>query len=264
MKQNLKTYLTAINAAILGGIEVMKVYESDDFGTEIKADNSPVTLADKNSSDVIIKELQATSLPILCEEIPIPPFEERKKWKKLWLVDPLDGTKEFIKKTDNFCVNIALIENEKPVFGVIYVPITKKLFFGGEKKGTYKINNVENKLTEEEIISALKLDIPPEKDVKIIIGGCYNIDNNTIDTLKEHEILFSKRQYVSLPSAIKFCHIAEGKSDVYPRLYPCMEWDTAAGHSIVKTAGYNVFDINTGKELLYNKKELLNPYVIVK
>lgn len=264
MEEDIKTYLIAINAAILGGIEVMKVYDSGNFETEIKDDNSPVTLADKNSSDVIIKELEKTNIPILCEEITPPTYKERKKWKKLWVVDPLDGTKEFIKKTDSFCVNIALIEDESPVFGVIYIPVKKELYYGGKKYGTYKIENVSGILKLDNIVSALKLKVPVKNDVKIVIGAYGRIKNDLIELLIHHNIVFSDRYYVSLPSAIKFCHLAEGKSDVYPRLYPCMEWDTAAGHAIVQGIGKEIYDLDTNLPLVYNKEDLYSPFFIVK
>ena len=133
MKNIPNNYLTAINAAILGGREILKIIESGDFNTQIKSDNSPVTLADKNSSKKIIIELSKTGIPILSEEVLPPPFKVREKWTKLWIVDPLDGTKEFIKRTNNFCVNIGLVENCNPTFGVIYIPITNTIYFGGKE-----------------------------------------------------------------------------------------------------------------------------------
>ena len=140
----MKIYLDlAVKAALLAGEEILKVYndETSDFGVEIKADNSPLTIADKMSNDVICKELKSSCLPILSEEIKNNPYNERKEWDSLWIVDPLDGTKEFIKRNGEFTVNIALIKDETPILGVIYIPVKKTLYFGAKSEGSYKIEN---------------------------------------------------------------------------------------------------------------------------
>lgn len=264
MKKISDNYLTAIKAAILGGEKIMQVYQSGDFKTEIKEDNSPVTLADKNSSDIIIKELTKTNIPILSEEVISPNYKERKKWSQLWIVDPLDGTKEFIKKTDLFCVNIGLIENKKPIFGVIYIPTKKTIYFGGQSFGSYKLNYYNQKINTSEIEKAIKLTSSDSKKEQIITGGKYYLDEKTKFVLKKNNITYNENDYIALPSAIKFCEIAEGNSDIYPRVYPCMEWDTASGHAIVQGVGKEIYDLNTNLPLLYNKEDLFSPFFIAK
>ena len=242
----------------------MQIYRSGNFKTEIKADNSPVTLADKNSSDIIIKELIKTNIPILSEEVVSPDYKKRKNWKQLWIVDPLDGTKEFIKKTNLFCVNIGLIENKKPIFGVIYIPTKKRIYFGGKEFGTYKFNYYDQEINASEIEKAIKLTYLKQKKEQIITGGKYYLDEKTKIVLKNYKITYNEKDYIALPSAIKFCEIAEGKSNIYPRVYPCMEWDTASGHAIVQGIGKEIYDLNTNLPLQYNKEDLFSPFFIVK
>ncbi|NPA67859.1 MAG: 3'(2'),5'-bisphosphate nucleotidase CysQ [Chlorobi bacterium] len=259
--------LTAIKASVKAGEEIMKVYGSDDFGTSIKADNSPLTQADKNAHAVISEILNTTNLPVLSEEGKNIPYEERKDWDLFWLVDPLDGTKEFIKRNGDFTVNIALIENRKPVAGVIYVPVTGTLYFAANEIGAYKTEysswtglEIENFDFWEDISEKL----PNSKtEVFTLVGSRSHMNDETkayFDKIKKEK---GKTEIISRGSSLKLCMIAEGKADMYPRFGPTMEWDTAAGHAIVNASGGSITQPD-GSPLLYNKENLLNPYFIVK
>lgn len=259
------TYLLnrAIEASILAGVEIMKIYQAEDFGVEYKEDNSPVTIADKLASKKIVEVLKETPVPILSEEEIIAPYSERKSWNKLWIVDPLDGTKEFIKRNGEFCVNIAYVENEKPVFGVIYIPVTKELFYGGKSIGAFKIENVTEynaNLLENEV------NLPTHKNEnKIIITGSRSHgDERSVEFYNEIKSKHSNVEFLKVGSAIKFCRVAEGKVDYYPRFHPCMEWDTASGHAIVQGMGKDVVNAHTNSPLMYNKEDLYSPHFILK
>lgn len=253
-------YQIAIQAAIEAGKEIIKVYESADFGVEMKGDQSPLTLADKKSNEKIMEYLLKTEFPILSEESKVIPFEERKNWSTFWLVDPLDGTKEFIKKNGEFTVNIALIENGSPIFGVIYVPVLKKLFFTTDK-ASYKINNIEN-FEDFSLNHAIILEKRKEADNFIIVASKSHLTPETqqiIDVItdqKSEKIIETK----SVGSSLKLCLVAEGEADFYPRYAPTMEWDIAAGHAICKFAGIPVIQADSRQPVVYNKENLLNPW----
>lgn len=257
-------FYRAINAAIEGGFSVMEVFESGDFDTKLKGDNSPVTRADLLSSEVICEILEATKIPILSEEGTEDSFEARKKWDLLWVVDPLDGTKEFIKRTDEFSVNIGCVENGVAIFGVIYIPTTQEVFFGGAEYGTFKLQYDDDKPFSRQIENAVKLKpVSKKKEVLLVTGGG-EADKNfykNAEVLKSYT--YNSMKFQKLSSAIKFCRIAEGKMDVYPRDYPCMEWDTAAGQAIVNGIGKELYDMETEKVMRYNKESLYVPFFIV-
>ena len=250
----------AKKASIEAGKKIIEIYNGTDFKIEMKKDKTPLTIADKNAHNTIINYLSVTKIPVLSEEGKLLAYEKRKEYKWLWLVDPLDGTKEFIKKNGEFTVNIALIHKNITVAGVIYVPTKKELYFSDGKNSYLEILD-EN----YSVIDSNKLPITKSQNTKdfVIVASRSHLNEETkqyIEQIKKTQAI----KLVSAGSSLKFCLVAKGIANIYPRFAPTMEWDTAAGHSIVKTAGYNVFDINTGKELLYNKKELLNPYFIVK
>ncbi|MEN8929261.1 MAG: inositol monophosphatase family protein [Flavobacteriales bacterium] len=264
MRNILKIYKTAILASIEAGIAIMEVFHSNDLGVEIKADNSPVTKADLISSELISNHLKTTNIPVIGEEAEAEDFKTRKKWKEVWIVDPLDGTKEFVKKTNEFTVNIGLVEDSSPVFGVIYVPPTNEVFFGGEEMGSFRFVFDSDKTLSEQIDNAIQLPTEPERTEKIIVTGGRN---TTLSFFKEspriQKINYSEFEFIQLSSSLKFCRIAEGKMDIYPRDYPCMEWDTAAGHAIVNGVGKDIYDIGTNKKLVYNKEDLYNPFFLL-
>ncbi len=263
----MKKYLvTSINSAIEAGKEILKVYNSD-FTFENKEDNSPLTLADKNAHKTIAKYLSDTPFPILSEEGKHVNYEERKNWKTLWIVDPLDGTKEFIKRNNEFTVNIALIENGTPIMGVIYIPVSKTLYFSSKEIGAYKIENVSDIQFDslEEIIPLSTL-LPIKSSsrpytVAISRSHLSEKTKNYIDKLKlSHKEVYT----IQKGSSLKFCIIAEGLADEYPRNAPTMEWDTAAGHAILNSVGFGIYKLDSNEELKYNKENLLNPYFVVK
>ncbi len=250
---------TAIKASIDAGKKIMEVYESGNFEVEIKSDNSPLTIADKKSQDAIMSYLDQTGIPVLSEEGKHLPYDERKKWEWLWLVDPLDGTKEFIKRNGEFTVNIALIRNNKTIAGVIYVPVKKELYFSDGEASYMTI--LDDNLHLQQL---QKLPVTsPNRSEKIIVASRSHLNEDTqkfIEAISHNEPV----KLVSAGSSLKFCLIAKGEADLYPRYAPTMEWDTAAGHAIAKTAGFNVYEAESGNELVYNKEDLHNPYFIVK
>ncbi len=263
LKDNLKI---AIEASLEAGIEIMKVYESDNFNIEIKGDESPLTQADKNANDVINKYLIPTNIPIISEENKQIDFEDRKEWNTCWIVDPVDGTKEFIKRNGEFTVNIALAKNGKPVLGVIYVPVDKTLYFADvDEQTTYKAvldshHANFNEITEK----ALLLNGPQGNDNKIkVVGSRSHMSEETLTYVDGLSSGRKEVEIVSKGSSLKFCLVAEGKADVYPRFAPTMEWDTAAGQAICNAIGIDVISHDTDETLLNNKLKLLNPWFLV-
>jgi len=262
-----ENYLKAIKAAVDAGNEILKVYESDDFQVEKKGDDSPLTLADRNAHLKIMEYLSQTTIPVLSEEGNDITFNERKDWKQLWIVDPLDGTKEFIKRNGDFTVNIALIEDSKPVFGVIYVPVHKELFIGMGDQGAYKINNIsslnelESELTKI-VEGAIKLPVKETNRPFTVMASRSHMSQETQDYINKLKDQYPSLEFSSRGSSLKLCAVAEGIADVYPRFGPTMEWDTAAGQAIVEASGGTV-KLVSGEPLLYNRKDLLNPYFIV-
>ncbi|MAW21178.1 MAG: 3'(2'),5'-bisphosphate nucleotidase [Flavobacteriales bacterium] len=261
---NLKELLVkAINASIEGGQSIMDVYSSD-FSVEYKDDKSPLTLADRNCNEVIGKYLIGTGIPFLSEEGIKIPFEERKDWEYSWLVDPLDGTKEFIKRNGEFTVNIALIHNQNPVLGVIYVPVKEELYFALEGLGSYKINQntiIDN--IEELISQSNRLPINYNRNNYVVVGSRSHMSKATQSFFEEKQKEHGNIEVMEIGSSLKLCMVAEGKADAYARYAPTMEWDTGAGHAIAKYAGFTVKRYNSSDDVIYNKQDLLNPWFLV-
>ena len=262
-----KNYEIALRAAIEGGKEILKIYESNEIHIELKEDNSPLTLADKAANKIIIDFLKKTKIPIISEENKQLNYQTRKQWNSCWIVDPLDGTKEFIKKNGEFTVNIALCLNGSPIFGVIYVPVTRAIYYAivkdekAFKTALDEDHNINTKFYEES--DRIYPSNPSEKLIRVV-GSRSHMNKETTFFINELKKEYSEVEIVSKGSSLKFCLVAEGKADVYPRFAPTMEWDTAAGHAICKAVGLNVIAQNTNKEVYYNKKNLLNPYFLVK
>ena len=246
-----------IPIAIAAGEEILKIYEQD-FEVFEKADESPLTMADKNANDIIINALQELypNIPYISEEVKQIEYSERKKWEYCWIIDPLDGTKEFIKKNGEFTVNIALVQNGEPILGVVYVPVTDDIYIGGKGNGSFKID------IDGEVTKLFKKENKTKK-IKAIASRSHLSKEVEyfVEDLKEEG---KEVEFVSAGSSLKFCLVAEGKADIYPRLAPTMEWDTAAAHIVCLEAGYDVIDFKTNKTLVYNKENLLNPWFIVK
>ena len=268
-----KLLFAAIQASLKAGEEILKIYNSD-FAVEFKDDKSPLTLADKNAHDSICEILKHCNIPILSEEGKSIDYSERNKWEYFWMVDPLDGTKEFVKRNGEFTVNIALIHKQKSILGVIYVPVTKTLYFAAENIGCYKstINvtpsGVERQQPDiaslqELIKSSQKLPLATTNTKFTVVASRSHLSEETqmfIDGLKTAH---KEVDFISSGSSIKLCLVAEGSANVYPRFAPTMEWDTAAGQAICELSGKKVIDYTTNQTLLYNKPYLLNNWFIV-
>lgn len=254
----------SVTAALLAGQKILEVYNRD-FAIETKSDNSPLTEADKVSHQVIKAGLAETGIRVLSEEGRQIDYAERKEWETFWMVDPLDGTKEFIKKSGEFTVNIALIKNGAPVLGVVYAPVTQALYFGTEESGSFyqKVDAYEPFNVPDIIKSAQKLPLHTSFTTYKVVAS---ISHNTPETdafIDEKRKLHGDINIVNAGSSIKLCLVADGSAQVYPRLAPTMEWDTAAGHAVAKFAGCRVYNYSTGNELAYNKENLLNPSFVV-
>lgn len=255
----------AIRAAVLAGDAIMEVYESDDFGVDIKADDSPLTKADLASNNVITAALLDTGIPLLSEEGIEIPYEDRKAWTRLWIVDPLDGTKEFIKRNGEFTVNIALVDKQVPVMGVIYVPVTKVLYFGADSNA-FKVEGVSADSLPLNLDNALKMPIASVKDrvgAYRVVASRSHMSPETEAFIAEKKVEHGDVELVSKGSSLKLCMVAEGVADCYPRFAPTMEWDTAAGHAIARAAGFSVVDWVSGKEMIYNREILRNNWFLV-
>lgn len=249
----------AIKASIEAGKEILDVYYNSDFGVEYKADNSPLTFADQRAHDVIMKHLIPTEIPVLSEEGKAIAYNERKKWNLFWLVDPLDGTKEFVKRNDEFTVNIALIEGNTPIAGVVYVPVTKILYWSN-KEGSFRANAGNN---DKALSDIQKLPLEIEKEDFVVVGSKSHMNAETEKYIQSLDTKGKNIEMKSRGSSLKICMVAEGLADVYPRLAPTMEWDTAAGHSVVKFAGKQIIQYDNNEPLVYNKENLLNPWFVV-
>lgn len=254
----------AIQAAIKGGKAIMDVYATD-FDVLIKEDESPLTMADKNANTVINEYLETTGIPIISEENRQLDYSERKEWSRCWVVDPLDGTKEFIKRNGDFTVNIALIKEGTPYLGVIYIPVSKMLYFTSEDaSNSFKMEiDTDKEIALEDIITNATQIFPSEKANPLkIMGSRSHLNDKTKRFISEMEKQYTV-DMVSRGSSLKFCIIAEGGAHMYPRFAPTMEWDTAAGHAICKAVGVEVIDQETQEPLRYNKENLLNPSFLV-
>lgn len=260
-----KELTIAIEAAIAGGEEIMKIYNSEDFQVEIKDDSSPLTIADTNANNRIMEFLIPTGIKIISEENKQLAYEDRKDWGVCWIVDPLDGTKEFIKKNGEFTVNIALIKNGLPVLGVIYVPATRILYYADVIKAKAYKTTIKNSADFSSDIDNSEEIGPSILDENLkIVGSKSHMNDDTIDFIDSLKESYSKDiEIVSMGSSLKFCLVAEGLADVYPRFAPTMEWDTAAGQAICNAVGLEVIDKGTNKNMRYNRENLLNNYFLV-
>ena len=297
-------FKTAIEAALRAGEEILKIYTRE-FKVEFKADESPLTEADTAAHNMIVKALESTPYPVLSEESRAITYEERKGWKTYWLVDPLDGTKEFIKKSGEFTVNIALIEDGVPTFGVVYVPVLDTLYCGMLDVGcrmrdvecamsAWKAEKCSGKSVKEILNTAVSLptshvSLSTKQRALRVVASVSHCNDETRAFITDLEKKYEATELVSRGSSLKLCMVAEGSADIYPRIAPTMEWDTAAAHAVVKAAGGEVFEYDPAvpaaaylcgksevegrkngessppslRPLRYNKENLLNPYFVV-
>lgn len=244
----------AKKVAVKAGDKILEVYNSDSFGEEIKADKSPLTKADKESHNTIVAVLDQSELPVLSEEGKDITYEDRKDWEYFWMVDPLDGTKEFIKRNGEFTVNIALIHGNTPILGVVYVPVTGKMYWALKGKGAFTSEN-----GGEATILKCATFTDSDENLKII-GSRSHMNEETQEFIAK----YNKPEIVSMGSSLKFMLLAEGKAHIYPRIAPTMEWDTAAAHIVVVEAGGTVKQFGKEESVVYNKVNLLNPYFVAK
>lgn len=247
------------NIARGAGDEILKIYNNSDFSgvVDFKDDQSPLTLADKASHDYIVKQLHQhfPDIPVISEEGNEVDYDTRKAWEYFWLVDPLDGTKEFIKRNGQFTVNIALIHKNKPVLGVIYTPVTEELYFGA----TQKLQNnppgeIPFAFKQVDDREPIRLKVNNRQSERVAVRSSSHPSD-------EEEAIFANYDVVkniSKGSSLKFCMIAEGEADIYYRHGPTMEWDTAAGQAIVEAAGGKVYKGTGNEEFTYNKTSMLN------
>ena len=256
---------TAISAALEAGKAILEIYHSVDFDVEIKGDNSPLTKADKTSHNVIMSYLTNTEIPVLSEEGKTIPYQERKDWSQVWIVDTIDGTKEFIKRNGEFTVNIALIENQRPLIGVIFVPVSGELYFSSKETGAFKsVVNLQNFDIKTLISNSIELPLDREDLTYTIVASRSHMSTETEDYVQQMKYKYGEVNLISKGSSLKLCMVAEGKADCYPRFAPTMEWDTAAGQAICEQAGFQVIDFSTKKSMLYNRKYLQNRWFLVK
>jgi 3'(2'), 5'-bisphosphate nucleotidase len=247
-----------ISVARDAGAEIMEVYGTE-FSVEKKADRSPVTEADMRAHRLIVARLRERfpEVPVLSEESAHDfPYETRKPWGTFWLVDPLDGTKEFIKRNGQFTVNIALIQAGRPVAGIVYAPAKDLLYFAANGAAARQEGEAE----------PVTLDTTPrEPEGKLTIAGSLSHPTPEMDAFIEmQKRVFDEVEFLPMGSSLKLCLVAEGTADIYPRLGPTMEWDTAAAHAVVNAAGRKVYRYGSEEELLYNKPDLHNPWFVVR
>ncbi len=240
-----------VDLAVKAGEAILEVYATD-FDVQEKGDESPLTQADLASHRCIVAGLQALTpdIPIISEEDGLPEFAERSQWSRYWLIDPLDGTKEFVNRNGEFTVNIALIDNHRPILGVVHVPVQNKTYLGCEGRGS--------ELRDNGAVTPIRVSAESSSPVRIV--GSRSHRGSSLDAFLEK---IGETDLVPMGSSLKFCVVAEGRADVYPRLGPTSEWDTAAAQAVVEQAGGKVLELD-GKPLSYNKKEdILNPYFVV-
>lgn len=264
----------AIAAALEAGRVIMGVYGTE-FQVDTKSDESPLTEADRRAHAAIAGVLAATGLPVLSEEGGEPPLSERQEWPRYWLVDPLDGTKEFVKRNGEFTVNIALMQRDaqpkgpmgaaRPIAGVLYVPQKDVLYFAWQDGGAYRQAAATHARggAYERTLSAERLPVPNDRSVFTIVASRSHPSPETEAFIGRMEELHGHVALTSMGSAMKICLVAEGAADIYPRYAPTMEWDTAAGHAIAQEAGKQLIDITTGEPMRYNKASLVNNWFIV-
>lgn len=262
----------AILASVEAGKEILKIYDTA-FEVEYKEDDTPLTKADQNASEKIIALLKDTNIPVLSEEGEHFTYENRKNLTELWIVDPLDGTKEFVKRNGEFTVNIALVKNGKPLIGVIYSPVFKDLYFAAEGIGSFKINrhdfipilNELKSFTLERLISlAKKLPLQSYPQVYTIVASRSHLSAEIYAYIEEKKTAHNNVNIVNTGSSIKMCWVAEGLANEYPRFGPTMEWDTAAGQAILENANCELVDSETLKPVKYNRPELRNKSFIAR
>jgi 3'(2'), 5'-bisphosphate nucleotidase len=257
----------AIYASYAAGYEIMNIYKTNDFDISTKSDSSPVTRADIAASNSIISHLQATGIPIICEETIEISYEKRKLWNTVWIVDPIDGTKNFIKKNNEFTVNIALIENQEPTIGVVYAPAYDTLYFGTSRIGAFCVQDISKKTDDFTIDNLLKYAAQMPFVHKLaeytIVASRYHRSADTNNFIIELQKQHKNTRIISVGSSLKICLVASGEAHIYPRFECLSEWDIAAGDAIARASGCTSVQAHTKKPLLYNKESLASEHFII-
>lgn len=261
--------VTGINATIRAGALIMKVYNSNDFQVNLKSDATPLTLADRKAHKEIMEYLTKTRIPVMSEEGRDLHYEERRGWEYFWLVDPLDGTKEFIKRNGEFTVNIALVFNGAPIIGIVYVPVIKQLYFAMQTQGSFRIDNIEEEIDsvyklDKLTISENKLPYKPSKRPLTIVVSRSHPSKETQEFIDKMREKHDNIELIARGSSLKICMVAEGNADLYPRYGKTAEWDTAAGQAVAEMAGCEVVSLEDGERIFYNKEDINNPWFIVR
>ena len=278
--------LASVHSALKAGSAILQVYHSSDFEVEKKADSSPLTLADRRSHEIIVDSLAGFDIPILSEEGQTIAYEDRKVWQTFFLIDPLDGTKEFIKRNGEFTVNIAIISKNRPVAGVVFVPDQNILYFGADDVGSFRADadqivdrinlNSDSRrrfstmsdsgtteVLSELIRHSTQLPIQQQADRPFTIAGSRSHATPDLDVfVAQKRKKYGQVEFISAGSSLKLCLVAEGRADIYPRTGPTMEWDTAAGQAVVEFSGGRVYQYDTTEPLNYNKEDLRNPWFV--
>lgn len=253
-------YRFAISAAIAASEAIMAIYQQN-FESQDKADGSPVTAADLAASACIEEILAPLGIPLTGEESDKAPYNERKHWQQCWCIDPLDGTKEFIKRNGEFAVNIALIENGKPIFGLIASPVQEEILLGSKETGVFifGFNDADYRENWKQIFSTERLNQP-------VVMACSRSHHSGPVLQIIHQLQTNDQNiaFIKKGSALKFFDLAKGAADIYPRFAPTMEWDIAAGQAVLEALGGEVVHAETGEPLRYNKANLVNPYFIAR
>jgi 3'(2'), 5'-bisphosphate nucleotidase len=263
---------TAVLAALDAGRRILEVYESDDFDVEVKGDGSPLTRADKLANESIARALASTALPFLSEEGRTIAYAERRSWDGFWLVDPLDGTKEFLKRNGEFTVNIALVVGQTPRLGVVFAPARGVLYFGDASVASFVVDDaalLARPSTSMADVQAQAEALPRPNGQRPfkIVGSRSHGSPETAAYVESLRAQHPDLEMLGIGSSLKLCMVAEGAADAYPRFAPTMEWDTAAAHAVVLGAGRQVLRYEAGRgtvgPVVYNKEDLTNPWFLV-
>jgi 3'(2'), 5'-bisphosphate nucleotidase len=265
---------SALRASLLAGDAVMHVYESG-FDLTYKNDQSPLTEADLQSHEILAAQL-GNAIPLFSEEGATIAFEDRKDWGLFWLIDPLDGTKEFIKRNGEFTINIALIERDRPICGIVYLPAKSELFLGDRELGAYRIQRVaierlkdvgSGSILERALEYSTRIPGPPafrSRNAVKIVQSIEHVTKEEADFIDRLKIKIEGIEATSAGSSLKFCRVAEGSADLYPRFGPTMEWDTAAGQCVAESAGCEILDLMDLSPMRYNRPVLRNgPFMVM-
>lgn len=260
----------AVSAAAKAAVRIMEVYKSGNFQVNLKSDSTPLTIADRDAHDIIRTNLYETRIPMLSEEGRPIHYDERRDWDYFWLVDPLDGTKEFIKINGEFTVNIALIGGTKAILGVVLLPVSATLYFALRDAGSYKIDGFDLHAPPEAcsfgqlVKQAQRLPLPDENRRFTVVGSRSHLAPQMADYIEKLRQKHADLEIIARGSSLKICMVAEGRADLYPRISPTSEWDTAAGQAVAEAAGMEIVNMDTLKPLEYNKMDLTNPPFVVR